>query len=331
MRRGRFNGKEKEKENQKRNERQLKRKPSGDTPMQTERLHAQIAEWTARCDAVVEALSRRVADVERSCRRQGDAHAEVVSALEGQLARLEARLASAEAARLTKMDEFRGCHDALRQRVDVLTPQIDRHAAALAAVAQRVEDVALLAPVRSPKALQDSVLERGVRALMRWTSAHRAVVVYDSVAERFTAWSLFSKIRDRSNIAVVAFTADGDVFGGFYRVAVTEADEDVRDPNVFVFSFESRGRCATPQQFPTRHDKKRAMTVRFRTDGDDGLFSLCAGTGGVFLGTELSNSFCCGLSSVFEGVEDTTLTGASGQRKHGPFHRCLRLVAVHLP
>ena len=48
----------------------------------------------------------------------------------------------------------------------------------------------------------------------------------------------------------------GDVFGAFYSVAVTKQEEDFYDPSVFAFSFESHGRCMTPQRFPVKVSAK---------------------------------------------------------------------------
>ena len=53
--------------------------------------------------------------------------------------------------------------------------------------------------------------------------------------------------------------------------------------------------------------------------------------GGFWLGNERSNSCCQFMSDVFEGLEDTTLTGQNNTDwRNPPFHYCARLVAVQL-
>ena len=90
-----------------------------------------------------------------------------------------------------------------------------------------------------------------VNSVKEWTGRARATIVYDGMVDEFTCDGLFIKVKDGENITIVWFTTDGDVFGGFYNVAVIE-EEHFNDPNLFSFSFESHGRCATPQRFALR-------------------------------------------------------------------------------
>ena len=174
-------------------------------------------------------------------------------------------------------------------------------------------------------------MEGCTHALKGWMGKKRATIVYDSVVDPFTADGLFGKVKGKRNIAVVGFTTDGDVFGGFYSVAVTEQDEEFFDPNVFIFSFESHGRCETPKRFPVKEQLKEKAEVRFWKNNNYGfvLFGVSP-VGEFYLGNERSNSFCYNLSRGFEGLEDTTLTWENTIYVTGPFHHCIRLVAVQL-
>ena len=129
----------------------------------------------------------------------------------------------------------------------------------------------------------------------------------------------------------MAFTTDGDVFGGFYSVAVTELEKDFYDPNIFVFSFESHGRCETPQRFGVKEGVKDKALVDFFWNYHNGF--VCFGVdhvGGFWLGSEKSSSYCFNLSDGFEGIQDTTLTGNNRTWGEGPYHHCTRLVAIQL-
>ena len=65
--------------------------------------------------------------------------------------------------------------------------------------------------------------------------------------DEFTGNGLFQKVKDKSNIAIVGFTTDDEVFGCFYSVAVTAQDRC--SAQTFALSFESHGRCLTPKMF----------------------------------------------------------------------------------
>ena len=98
-----------------------------------------------------------------------------------------------------------------------------------------------------------------------------------------------------------------------------------------MFSFESHGRCKTPQRFDVKERLKESVYVRFFNNYSDGFVWFCvSGSGWFYLGNERSKSFCMNMSLVFEGLEDTTLTGKTGSWDKGPYHHCTRLVAFQL-
>ena len=166
-----------------------------------------------------------------------------------------------------------------------------------------------------------------VTALKVWTGKATATVVYDSTVDAFTHNGLFENVKGKRNIAIVGFTTDGDVFGGFYSKAVTRRNKGFYDPDMFAFSFESHGRCATPQRFVPKGYKMTAY-VRFCNDRNE---FVMFGVGGHFsLGNEKSDSWCWAMSDGFEGLERATLTGKNGHWAQGPYHHCTRLVAVRL-
>ena len=192
--------------------------------------------------------------------------------------------------------------------------------------AQRDERVGELARRLSFTAsLHDAAMARGVEALKEWTGTARASVVYDSWVEPFTEDAFFGKVKGKSNVAVVCVTADGDVFGGFYSVAATRQEMLFPDPDIFIFSLESHGRCATPMKFAVKEDKRGGASVLVLKNSKYGFLSFDGEAGWLFLGNERSTTWCQHLSEVFEGIEDTTLTG----KPNGTTHRCARLVSLH--
>ena len=158
------------------------------------------------------------------------------------------------------------------------------------------------------------------------------MVVYDSKVDQFTADGLFEKVKGKPNIALIGFTTDGDVFGGFYSVAVTKQDEWFYDRTNFVFSFESHGRCKTPHRFVVKDRRHQCFGVYFWKNDNKGFVGFWVNRKfGFFLGNESSRSFCSGMSQGFEGLVDTTLSGEDiPYFSNGPYHLCTRLVAVQL-
>ena len=175
------------------------------------------------------------------------------------------------------------------------------------------------------------VMTKGVDALQEWTGKARATVVYDSTVDEFTHDGLFAKVKGKRNIAVVGLTTDGDVFGGFYSVAVTKQEKCFYDRTMFIFSFESRGRCVTPQRFAVGERLKSQAFVHFWKNNCNGFvqFGVYGGTG-FFLGNERIDSYCWKMSLAFEGLEDTTFSGEIANRGISPYHHNYRLVAVQL-
>ena len=176
-------------------------------------------------------------------------------------------------------------------------------------------------------------MTNGVVALKEWTGKASAAIVFDSTVDEFTHKGLFNKVEGKENIAVIGFTADGDMFGGFYSKAVTEPEKKFFDPSIFIFSFESHGRCAMPQQFIVKEGMKEDVFVRFDKNGRKGfVFFGVYGFGGFFLGNQTSDSYCWDISRVCDGLVDTTLTGKNngGDKDNGEYHRCTRLIAVQL-
>ena len=119
-----------------------------------------------------------------------------------------------------------------------------------------------------------TVMESGIRALKRWTVRANANIIYHSRVGPFTDQGLFDKVEAMANVAIVAFTTEGDVFGGFYNVAVTEQWNAFFDENMFIFSFQSHGRCMTSQRFLV---KKKGQAFVLFYNNDDGWFVNISG------------------------------------------------------
>ena len=186
-------------------------------------------------------------------------------------------------------------------------------------------------------------------ATMQWRPTPPVHVLFDSTRDEATAQTFFRTVRGRPNVMVMATTNDGNVFGGFYALPVHRPDRESRDPNIFLFSFASNGRCDTPAIFPVRADSRGDVFVRVFSD--DRLFvwfgtrngSLGFGFNGGSHGerqaqavvqmapeADRSHSFCCNVVSAFQNLDNATLTGGLSSYMNGPYLKVSRIVAFQL-
>ena len=186
------------------------------------------------------------------------------------------------------------------------------------------------------RGLQDYIMSRGLEKLVEWTAKKKTTVIYDSAVDDFTHDRFFEKVKNKGSVAVIGFTSDGDVFGGFYKDPLVEKGKHLKQSDMFIFSFESHGRCPTPKQFRVLEDLKPHLWVRsYGDEGTSGFIHFQSDEvnghekAGFFLGNERSNSYCLNMSKGFQDIEDTTLTGRNGM-SFSQCHHCLRVVAVHV-
>lgn len=178
------------------------------------------------------------------------------------------------------------------------------------------------------------LLKENLKVMGVWTRKQNARVLFDSEKDEFTNAEFNTKCLNQQNIAVVGFTTDGDVFGGYLEKAVTKTRTYLKDPNHFAFSLESRGRCLTPQRW---FQKDRNGNTCFCCENNKHGFIAFGNGGGFYLGNERSDSYCCDLSEFYEGIEDETLTGKNNggssdnnedSSDKDPFHHCKRLIVL---
>ena len=171
-------------------------------------------------------------------------------------------------------------------------------------------------------------MQRCVDALKQWTGKATVSLVYDSKVDPFTGAGLFNKVKGKGNIAIIATTTDGDVFGGFYNVVVTEQDKFIDDPNLFIFSYESHGQSTTPHKFVVKKEKKGCAVVKFQKNHPGGVFAALyvAHDSGFLLGNDQSEVCFAFEPSGFECTGNTTPTG----KNFGVLLPCCRLVAIQL-
>ena len=165
-----------------------------------------------------------------------------------------------------------------------------------------------------------------VEALKIWTETNSVNVLYDTVIDEFTDDKLFQSVYGKKNVAIIGITTDGDVFGAFYRFAMTR--REANQPGLIAFSFESNGRCQTPHVFPVNPMMRYQARVTFcKNESDRRFVFFDSGPGWFHLGDEKARSYCYYLARGFDGLDNFTLTGKN--TGYEP-HHCTRLIAVQL-
>ena len=92
----------------------------------------------------------------------------------------------------------------------------------------------------------------------------------------------------------------------------------------------SRGRFETPQRFTVKAELKENANVTLWEKNYCGLIWFGVDDSGyLWLDNERSKSNCIWVSNVFEGIQDTTLTGKTRLEDEDE-HHCARMVAVQL-
>ena len=212
-------------------------------------------------------------------------------------------------------------------RLKYVEAEIDGLKRGLEALAHVLEDNVGKPLLSTVKSAQDSAVSRYANTLKEWSGKTTANVIYDSSVCSFNDNCLFQMVKDKPNVAIITTTADGDVFGGFFSVPVTVQNVEFEDPNMFIFSFESHGRCETPQRFFPNEETKDNAFVEFYQRDSFGRFVLFSGGVEAFsLGNEKSKTFSFNLSDAFDGIENNTLSGKGNYEKY----TCNGLIAIQL-
>ena len=173
----------------------------------------------------------------------------------------------------------------------------------------------------------DAVLQQCIRRLEGWTATKHGRVVYDSRVDPFTAHGLFTAVCQKPNIAIVGFTTEGDVFGGFYSVAVFDTCLFFHDPHLFAFSFVRDGPTLTASKFTLKAVYEKNAFVFFLENSTNGFVYFHGGKGGFFLGGPKSDSYCQDMATTFEGLDEERFRVKPGSPT-GPYYYCQMLVAV---
>ena len=176
-----------------------------------------------------------------------------------------------------------------------------------------------------------------IEALKQWTGTSTATTLYDSDVECFSNRAVMDALQGRPNIALVAISTDGDVFGGFHSRPVRRRSPHANDPDIFLFSFRAYGSRDAPQRFVASREKRDRALVRYNPcqgpswfvafvlNADrahpwicDGMLTLCP---------TLSDFCRWSLSTAVESMRMRALAGSSGKCHD---HLCVRLVVLQL-
>ena len=161
-------------------------------------------------------------------------------------------------------------------------------------------------------------------ALTAWTARTSAALVFDTDTDGWDHRKFNDVLRRPSN-AVVAFTEQGDVFGAFVSVAVTETNRVLPDGGQFAFSLDSRWRCGVPRRWVLRDDRKDAGRDVEIDNPASNVFVAFGSDGHIVFVKGRRTSYVGDPSGTYEGLGDDVLIGEA--RTH---FTTARLVVVRL-
>lgn len=163
-----------------------------------------------------------------------------------------------------------------------------------------------------------------IETLKAWTGKDNATLVFDTDKDGWDHGKFIDVLKTPSH-AVIGITNEGDIFGGYVSVHLTETDKWFRDDGQFVFSFFSHGRCDVPQRWVLRKNRPYAGSEVKIYDPTDSWFIYFGSDGGFRFGDCPDWSWVDCPSKSFEGLDDEVPTG----RKLAPFTTA-RLLVVRL-
>ena len=202
-----------------------------------------------------------------------------------------------------------------------LLSQICRHPQFASLATKLRVEVTVDAPPLPNATDQHKIVQLGLAYLGELLGRTTSMAVYDSLTDAFTAETLFTRLANKPNVAVIGFTDDNDVFGGFFPEPLRMIDE-----TYYVVSVQTRGR-ASPRVFRVHSDRTGQACVTVCSNNREGFIHFgVTGYGGFWLGNTESHTHCYSLSQAFQEIDDTTLTDAAFPEERLYF-RNTRLVA----
>ena len=173
------------------------------------------------------------------------------------------------------------------------------------------------------------VIQQGLTYLGNLLDMKTALKIFDSEDDGFTVETFFTRIANKPNVVVVAYTDNENIFGGYFSEPLKMMDETYYIPDMMAVSFQVRGR-ASPGAFSVLNDRRGHACVTVRSTGPEGFIRFdVSGYGGFCIGGPESHNHCFSLSKAFEGMSDATLT-ANESHEDRLYFRTNRVVAFRL-
>ena len=153
--------------------------------------------------------------------------------------------------------------------------------------------------------------QRPINALLQWTHKTGFSVLFNSQTEPFFAHNILYRTMLMSDIVYIVITAGGDVFGVYYEKPLGGLDIQVNDPSIFMFSFESHGRCAKVKRFALKSYRADDAFVMLHRNSRR-IFTVGCGHAELSLYDTRTTSYTNNLSWMFWDMDNRTLTGHDG-------------------
>ena len=117
--------------------------------------------------------------------------------------------------------------------------------------------------------------QRDITQLEEWTGTRITSVLYDTETDEVSSRCINTRIRGRSNLAIVVVTGEGYVFGSFHPDLITFAEDKFygryRQHNGFIFTLKNPRGVPPERFFPT---KQGDYLVVYSAESDARLIAM---------------------------------------------------------
>ena len=146
-----------------------------------------------------------------------------------------------------------------------------------------------------------------------WCGHRVNAVLYDSLIDGKDGYEFRNRILNHQHLYFIVVDDKNNVFGHYHNSSIRMTAESIEDPNIFLFTLNSNGRCGI-KKFEQKY-KSNVFTKLYKGNNENMQFYYCGET--TSKGTDFyglfnimnSNGIIQDINHLFEGLRPTDLTG----------------------
>ena len=166
--------------------------------------------------------------------------------------------------------------------------------------------------------------------LQKWAGKTRFTVVFDSDADGAGFETFQTRLLHRSNLAFVGITQNNDVFGAYLNVTIDRISfcSFYDDPDHFIFSFNTNGRCRTPRRWFVKESRRHETNGLIFSGNPAGYVKIGCPAGYIYMGPTRADAYSWNVKLCYDRIDDDTLTGVANVDWSRPFTHYTRMLVL---